>query len=304
MSIPNYQEFMLPTLEMISDGAEYKNSEMALEVAKKLNLSESEMKEMLPSGTQEVFYNRAGWARTYLKKADLLRYPKRGIMQITDLGKKVLESKPQKIDVKFLKQFENFNTFFNNKKQEETGVITNTTDEELETPDEMIENARTILSAHLESDLLSNILENSPMFFEKLVAKLLFKMGYGGSEKDILQSCGKSGDGGIDGIINQDVLGLDQIHIQAKRYKSDNIVQVGALRDFCGALYGKKNPKGVFITTSSFTKPAIEFAQDNDLILIDGRKLTKLMIEYTIGVQVKDVIEIKKIDNDFFEENI
>lgn len=304
MSIPNYQEFMLPTLELISDGAEYKNSEMALEVAKKLNLSEVEMQEMLPSGTQEVFYNRAGWARTYLKKAGLICYPKRGIMQITDSGKKVLESKPQKIDVKFLKQFENFNTFFNAKKQEENGTTDTSLDEERETPDEMIENAKTILSAHLESDLLSNILENSPMFFEKLVAKLLFKMGYGGSEKDILQSCGKSGDGGIDGIINQDVLGLDQVHIQAKRYKSDNIVQDGALRDFCGALYGKKNPKGVFITTSSFTKPAIEFAHDNDLILIDGQKLTKLMIEYNIGVQVKDVIEIKKIDNDFFEENV
>lgn len=304
MSIPNYQEFMLPTLELISDGTEYKNSEMALEVAKKLNLSETEMQEMLPSGTQEVFYNRAGWARTYLKKAGLIYYPKRGIMQITDSGKKVLESKPQKIDVKFLKQFEIFNAFFNAKKQEEIEATDITSDEERETPDEMIENAKTILSAHLESDLLSNILENSPMFFEKLVAKLLFKMGYGGSEKDILQSCGKSGDGGIDGIINQDVLGLDQIHIQAKRYKSDNIVQVGALRDFCGALYGKKNPKGVFITTSSFTRPAIEFAQDNDLILIDGRKLTKLMLEYNIGVQVKDVIEIKKIDNDFFEENI
>ncbi len=304
MSIPNYQEFMLPTLELISDGAEYKNSEIALEVAKKLNLSETEMQEMLPSGTQQVFYNRAGWARTYLKKADLLYYPKRGIMQITDAGKKVLESNPLKIDVKFLKQFENFNSFFNNKKQEDTDVVANIDNEEQETPDEMIENARTILSAHLESDLLSNILENSPTFFERLVAKLLFKMGYGGSEKDILQSCGKSGDGGIDGIINQDVLGLDQIHIQAKRYKSDNIVQVGALRDFCGALYGKKNPKGVFITTSSFTKPAIDFAHDNDLILIDGRKLTKLMLEYNIGVQVKDVIEIKKIDNDFFEENV
>lgn len=299
MPIPDYQEFMLPFLEIISDKKEYTNKDILVELIKKLGLTSDECSEILPNGTEPIITYRLRWAKTYLKKAGLVKYISRGITQITDLGLQVLSQKPEKMNNKYLLQFDTFKDFVNNDTQYEK-TSTQEVIEAEKTPDEMIETAKAILSAHLEDNLLEKILDNSPEFFEKMVAKLLCKMGYGGSINDIMQNCGKSGDGGIDGIIKQDALGLDQIHIQAKRYKKDNIVQVGALRDFCGALYGKKNPKGIFITTSSYTKPAIEYAQDNDLILIDGKKLTKLMAEYNVGVQNKEIIEIKKIDEDFF----
>ena len=216
----------------------------------------------------------------------------------------MLNTNPEKITDKMLLQYEEFKEFqntVNTDQNKNADVIDNI--ETQKTPDELIAEAKSILTSHLESDLLAKILDNSPAFFEELVAKLLLSMGYGGSEKDILQNRGKSGDEGIDGIIKQDVLGLDKIYIQAKRWNGN--VSRPEVQKFVGAVHGQNANRGVFITTSTFTNEAKEYAKNinSNLILIDGKMLTKLMIEYNVGVQIKDTIQIKKIDEDFFIED-
>ena len=302
MTVPSYQDFMLPTLKLIADNCEHKSRDIVERAADMLGLSEEDRQEKLPSQTQATYYNRAMWARTYLKKACLLDYPARGVIKITQRGIDLLKTNPEKITKNFLLQYDEFRDFQNtvNTEQSETNISESV--EEQKTPDELIAEARAILTSHLEADLLSKIAENSPIFFEELVAKLLLPMGYGGSEKDILQNRGKSGDEGIDGIIKQDVLGLDKIYIQAKRWSGN--VSRPEVQKFVGAVHGQNANRGVFITTSSFTNEAREYANNinSNIILVDGKQLAKLMIEYNVGVQVKDTIQIKKIDEDFFIE--
>ncbi|MCM1265557.1 MAG: restriction endonuclease [Candidatus Gastranaerophilales bacterium] len=302
MTVPNYQDFMLPTLKLIADNCEHKSRDIIEQAANMLGLSEEDKQEKLPSQTQSTYYNRAMWARTYLKKACLLDYPERGVIKITQRGLDLLKTNPKKITKNFLLQYDEFREFQNtvNIEQNETDNSENT--EKEKTPDELIAEARTILTSHLEADLLSKISENSPTFFEELVAKLLLSMGYGGSEKDILQNRGKSGDEGIDGIIKQDVLGLDKIYIQAKRWSGN--VSRPEVQKFVGAVHGQNANRGVFITTSSFSNEAREYAKNinSNIILVDGKQLAKLMIEYNVGVQIKDTFQIKKIDEDFFAE--
>ncbi len=300
MAIPTHVELMIPFLEVLSDDKLHSKREMVEILSKKFKLTPEEMNELIPSGGKK-FSGRVGWARTYLKASKLVESPERAVFKITERGKKALIDKPVKV-LQYLKQYPEYLEFIggnkkdNNDKNEE--IITRT-----ETPDELIAEARAILASHLEADLLSKIADNSPAFFEELVAKLLLSMGYGGSENDILQNRGKSGDGGIDGIIKQDVLGLDKIYIQAKRW-SDNVVSRPEVQKFVGAVHGQNANRGVYITTSSFTNEAIEYANNinSNIILVDGKKLAKLMIEYNVGVQVKDTIQIKKIDEDFFIE--
>lgn len=301
MAIPTYDALMLPVLTILANDKLAASSDIVNQLAISFKLTEEEKNRMYSSGKNTlIFSNRIGWARTYLKKAGLITYPKRGHSQITSEGLKLLESRPQKIDLKLLMQYPTFREFVTYTKHDNHTGKPNP--EPQQTPDEMIALAKETLEGSLKADLIDRILNNEAVFFEKMVADLLCKMGYGGSMQDILQNYGKSGDGGIDCIIKQDALGLDQVHIQAKRYKRDNIVQVGSVRDFCGALYGKKNPKGVFITTSSFSKGAADYAANNDLILIDGKRLTELMLTYNVGVQTREIIEIKKIDEDYFLE--
>ena len=265
-------------------------------------MTDEDKQEKLPSQTQATYYNRAMWARTYLKKAGLLNYPARGVIRITQRGLDLLNTNPEKITKDSLMQYDEFREFQNTVNTEQNNSLNSENVEEQKTPDELIAEAKAILTSHLEADLLTRVLENSPTFFEELVAKLLLKMGYGGSENDILQNRGKSGDEGIDGIIKQDVLGLDKIYIQAKRWSGN--VSRPEVQKFVGAVHGQNASRGVFITTSSFTNEAKEYANNinSNIILVDGKLLTKLMIEYNVGVQIKDTIQIKKIDEDFFIE--
>lgn len=301
--IPDYQTLMLPVLKSVADGKEHKFREIADSIAKNFGLTEEELGCLLPSGNQSIFDNRVGWAKTYLKKACLIEYKGKGVLKITERGKQVLKDSPQKIDNKFLKQYDEFNDFQNKVNPKEEKQETET-DYKNQTPEELIETAFHDFQKSLAEELLDKIRNVSPVFFEKLVVALLVKMGYGGSIKDAGQAIGRTGDEGIDGIIKEDKLGLDVIYIQAKRWKENNVIGRPEIQKFVGALAGQGAKKGVFITASSFTKEALDYKPMNDtkVILIDGMKLANLMIEYNLGVAQMHCYELKKLDNDYFDE--
>lgn len=301
--IPDYQSIMLPLIEFISDGKEYKMRNVTDELAIKFGVTEEEQKELLPSGVAPVFYNRTAWAKTYLKKAGLIDSPKQGIVVISKRGLDVLKKKPSSINVKFLKQFSEFVEFQTSKREDE--IETETSEEQsIQTPEESLETAYQKIRKSLASELINKVVELSPAFFEKLVVELLVKMGYGGSIKDAGKAMGKSGDEGIDGTIKEDKLGLDIIYIQAKRWKPGNVVGRPELQKFVGALAGQGAKKGIFITTSNFTKEAIEYTPRNEtkIVLIDGHQLAQLMIDYNLGCTPQQTYEVKKIDSDYFGE--
>ncbi len=303
--IPNYEKIMLPLLKSISDGKVYKFSDMVEIMSDYFNLTEEEKSELLPSGKQCVIDNRVGWSKFYLTRAGLIRPERRGYFLITEAGKAFLQSNPPDLNTKMLDQFEEYRIFkgtLNSSKSEEKSEIAEAVQSvDTSTPEDMIEYGYQKLKTDLKRDLLSNIKSSSPRFFETLVVDLLVKMGYGGSRKDAGQAIGKSGDGGIDGIIKEDKLGLDQIYLQAKRW--DGTVPVKEIRDFAGSLLQRKARKGVFITTSEFPKSAYEFVASIDpkIILIDGDQLSELMIESNVGVSLHGTFEIKKLDSDYFE---
>jgi restriction system protein len=301
--IPDYQTIMLPLLEHISDGKEYKMRNVTDELAVKFNVSEKEQKELLPSGAAPVFYNRTAWAKTYLKKAGLIESPKQGIVIISKRGLEVLKKKPSSINVKFLKQFSEF-LEFQSSKQEDEIESQNSEDQSAQTPEELLETAYQKIRKSLASELINKVVELSPTFFERLVVELLVKMGYGGSIKDAGKAMGKSGDEGIDGTIKEDKLGLDIIYIQAKRWKPGNVVGRPELQKFVGALAGQGAKKGIFITTSNFSREALDYAPRNEtkIVLIDGEYLAQLMIDYNLGCTPQQVYEVKKIDGDYFGE--
>lgn len=301
--IPDYQTLMLPVLKSVADGKEHKFREIADSIAKNFGLTEEELGCLLPSGNQSIFDNRVGWAKTYLKKACLIEYKGKGVLKITERGKQALKDSPQKIDNKFLKQYDEFNEFQNKVNPKEEKQETET-DYKNQTPEELIETAFHDFQKSLAEELLDKIRNVSPSFFEKLVVALLVKMGYGGSIKDAGQAIGRTGDEGIDGIIKEDKLGLDVIYIQAKRWKENNVIGRPEIQKFVGALAGQGAKKGVFITASSFTKEALDYKPMNDtkVILIDGMKLANLMIEYNLGVAQLHCYELKKLDNDYFDE--
>lgn len=305
--IPKYEEIMLPFLKCLADGQEHGLSETHDTLAERFKLTDEELRELLPSGQQPVFRNRIGWARTYLKKAGLLISPKRAHFKISDKGLALLKDDPTEITSKFLTRYDTFVEFQSIKKdKKENGtssqseIIKNDTDQ---TPEESLEYAYQKLHSELSKEVLDIVKTCSPSFFEKLVIDLLITMGYGGSRKDAGQAMGKSGDGGIDGIINEDKLGLDVIYLQAKRW--DNAVPVKEIRDFIGALASKKAKKGIFITTSSFPKSVYEFVGQVEykIILIDGERLADLMIEHSIGLSTVNTYHVKTVDFDYFEEN-
>jgi restriction system protein len=303
MVIPDYQTVMLPLLKYAGNGKEHHIRDAIEELAEEFKLSEEERKELLPSGQQAIFKNRVGWANTYLKKAGLLDSGKKGYFSITQRGLDVLREKPLYIDVSFLKRYKEFNEFYNKDKQ----VLTDKPDvpevEEKKAldPEESLEIAYQKLHNELVSEILSTTKKCSPAFFESLVVDVLTKMGYGGSRVDAGRAIGKSHDGGIDGIIKEDRLGLDVIYIQAKRW--EGTVTRPEIQKFAGALIGKKAKKGVFITTSNFSKEAIEYADfTGNIVLIDGEMLTRLMIEYNVGVSKVKSYEVKKMDTDYFED--
>jgi len=300
MTIPDYQKIMLPLLDFSVDEKEHSIGDAIEYISHFFNLTEQEREELLPSGQQYIIDNRVGWAKTYLLKAGLIQSLRRSYFNITEVGLKILKEKPLDINNTFLKQFPSF-VEFRKRKENESRLI----DEKVEidqTPQELIEYGYQKLKSELVQDIIASIHKCSPRFFERLVVDLLLKMGYGGTLSDAGKAIGQSGDGGIDGIIKEDRLGLDAIYIQAKRWEA----QVGSkeVRNFVGSLVGQKAIKGVFITTSAFTKDALEYVQkiNHKVILIDGDFLAQLMIENGIGVTKVNNYEIKKVDSDYFSE--
>jgi restriction system protein len=273
MAIPDYQTVMLPFLKIASDGNEHHIREAINNLAAEFKLSDAELKELLPSG-DFVFDNRVGWARTYLKKAGLIQYPKRGYFQITDRGRKVLEEKPTKINISLLRRFPEFVDFQTSKKPPTDGAAKEAQDNATETPEELLASEYVNLKKQIEAELLARVKACPPEFFERLVVRLLTTIGYGGSLADAGKAIGKSGDGGVDGVIKEDKLGLDLLYMQAKRWDT-KLVGRPEIQKFVGALYGKKAKKGIFITTSTFSKDAQEYVDslDSKIILIDGYNL-------------------------------
>jgi restriction system protein len=301
MPIPDYQSIMLPLIRFVANGDEYHHRDVSEALAEKFGLSNDEKKALLPSGQQYVFENRVGWAITYLKKAGLLEKTKRGHFRITKRGVSALNAKPKEINVAFLKQFQEFREFQAIKRDKE-GKEEQSEEKDHDTPGESIESAYQTLRRGLADDLVQLLKKASPSFFEKLVVDLLLKMGYGGSRKDAGEAIGKSGDEGIDGIIKEDKLGLDVVYIQAKRW--EGAVSRPEIQKFAGALQGQKARKGIFITTSSFSKEALDYVAkiENKIVLIDGEELANLMIEYGIGVTTAARYEIRRVDQDYFLE--
>lgn len=301
--IPDYQSLMLPLLKQVSDRQEHKYRDLIEKLASEFHLTDEERKELLASGTQAVFDNRVGWAKTYLKKAGLLDSPKRATFVITDTGLATLAKNPDRIDAKYLKQFPSF-IEFQNASRNDTEEEVSTQEPNEQTPEENLDKAYQRIRKSLASELLNKVVDLSPTFFERLVVELLVKMGYGGSIKDAGKAIGKSGDEGIDGTIKEDKLGLDIIYIQAKRWKPGNVVGRPELHKFVGALAGQGAKKGIFITTSNFTREAIEYTPKNEtkIVLIDGEQLAQLMIDYNLGCTTQQIYELKKIDSDYFGE--
>lgn len=308
MPIPDYQSIMLPLLNFCSrKGTETSTSESAESLSREFKLTEAELKELLPSGTQTTFLNRVGWSATYMKKAGLLESTRRGFFKITARGKELLKNNPQRIDVNLLKEYPEFIKF-----QSLKGTRKKTITESHEllnmstpTPSEALEQAYQNISGELADEIIDKLKNVTPPFFERIVVELLVKMGYGGSRADAGKAIGRAGDGGIDGIIKEDKLGLDVIYIQAKRW-DETPVGRREVQQFAGALQGQRANKGIFITTSYFTDEAVEYAAKigSKIVLIDGELLSKLMIEYDIGVSTISTYPLKRIDSDYFNENI
>ena len=308
MPIPDYQTLMLPLLKLASDESEHRFRDAIDSLAVQFNLTEEERNEMLPAGSSRVIDNRVGWARTYLKQAGLIESPRRGVFKITDQGKALLVENPARIDVALLRRYPAFLDFQGRRGEREDQIeqrpqtpVREAEPDSKETPEDLLAQAYRGIRRDLARELLEQIKNASPSFFERLVVDLLVKMGYGGNRQDAGRAIGRSGDGGIDGIINEDKLGLDVIYIQAKRW--DATVGRPEIQRFSGALQGQRARKGVFITTSEFSREAEEFVShiDSKIILIDGAKLAQLMIDYNVGVMQTGSYEIKKLDLDYFE---
>lgn len=302
MAIPDFQTLMLPLLKAVSDNKSHPIKDLYHQLSDEFGLTHSEREELLPSGRDTIIKNRIAWAKTYLKKAGLVSSPTKGIVQITSRGLDVIKGKPEKINNTFLRQFEEFAEFrpFNSKDRQESEDLS---EPDSATPEENFDTAYQRLRYELESELLDTIKQSSPYFFEKLVLDLMIALGYGGSRKEAGRATQRSNDGGIDGVIHEDKLGLDAIYLQAKRY-TDSTVGAPQLREFAGALQGMRSRKGVFITTTSFSKDAREFVEkiDSKIVLIDGKRLVELMIDHSVGVSTKEIYEIKQVDSDYFNE--
>ena len=304
MAVPDFQSFMLPVLKFAADGKERPISEFRAKIAPIMAISEGDRKEMLPSGLKTRYEDRVNWSITYLFFAKLVSRPRRGVYQITERGKQFLATNPDKVTVSLLSQYSEFVDFNrpkhgggnNDNGAIDTGLI------QTQTPEERIECGFQELKASLANEVLGSVKKGSAEFFERLVVKLLVAMGYGGSIQDAGKAVGKTGDGGIDGIIKEDKLGLDNVFIQAKRY-SDQSIGSKTVREFIGSLTVHRARKGVLISTSTFTADAITCVRNIDqrIVLIDGKQLAELMIEHDVGVTVAKTYQLKKMDQDFFE---
>ncbi|WP_211483470.1 restriction endonuclease [Pontixanthobacter rizhaonensis] len=302
--IPDYQSLMLPVLKEASKG-EQRIANVVETIASELKLSPDERAELLPSGKQTIIGNRVHWAKSYLKQAGLVTSTKRGHFVITARGQDALNRNIPEINVKFLRQFPDFVEFQNRSREDTASNLSGTLDEAntTATPEEVLRSSHSQINKTVSAELIDRLRQGTPAFFERAMVSLLLEMGYGGNGEDAGRAIGQSGDDGVDGVIDQDALGVDQIYIQAKRYASDNTVGPAAIRDFFGALSLKKAQKGIFITTSSFTKSAIDTANQigGRIVLIDAKRLGELLLKYNVGCRSQEVLHIKKVDEDFFE---
>ncbi|MGB3870964.1 MAG: restriction endonuclease [Flavobacteriales bacterium] len=304
MAVPDYQSTMLPLLEYVSDGKPHPNRDVVEALATTFKLTEEEKNEMLPSGVQQTFYNRVMWARFHLVKAGMLISPSRGTMQITERGLQELKTKPSKINIAYLKKFNEFNDFLSSIAKRNPSGSNESPEESSQTPEEILDSSYIQIRAALSQELLSKVQSLTWMDFERLVVQLLVRMGYGGSVKDAGRALAKSGDEGIDGTIKEDKLGLDVIYIQAKKWQTGNTVGRPEIQKFVGALAGQGAKKGIFITTSGFSSEARSYQPRNEtkIVLIDGEELTQLMIDHDLGVTPQRTYTVKRIDSDFFGE--
>lgn len=309
MPIPDYQTLMLPVLKHAAAG-ETRASEVADKVAAEFGLTREECEELLPSGRQAILHNRIHWAKFYMGKAGLVEYPRRGWFKASAAGLALLATNPDRIDVKRLLSIPSFSEFYR-RDTASTGLVEATDDAAIvtmpvtvTTPEEQIEQIHLAAQAALRADLLDRILQNSPSFFESLIIDLLVAMGYGGSHRAAAQQLGRTGDGGVDGVIDEDRLGLDRVYVQAKRYARGNSVGRPEVQGFVGSLVGLGATKGVFVTTSLFSQHATDYARHlaQRIILIDGERLADLMIEHNVGVRLTRAVEFKRLDEDFFSE--
>ncbi|HCU66951.1 MAG TPA: restriction endonuclease [Rheinheimera sp.] len=311
-TIPSYEAMFPVVLQMLSNGQQKPLKQIYDEVTAHYGFSKEQLALQLPSGKQTYVRNRIGWAKTYLVKAGLIGQPKRAVCEITQRGKDALASGAV-IDNKYLAQFEDFNRFISTNIEQtndvDTGPLLNAASEQhhnnsdSQTPTELMSKAFTALNAALADEIIEQIHSLSPRFFEQLVVDLMLAMGYGGSQKDAGKATQYSSDGGIDGIIKEDKLGLDSIYLQAKRYR-DNTIGRPDIQAFAGALDMHRARKGVFITTSSFSKEARDFVTriEKRIVLIDGRELADLMIEHNVGVSIRELYAVKALDSDYFSE--
>lgn len=303
--IPDYQSLMRPVLTHAARG-EVKIGDLIQTLSDELALSAEDREELLPSGKQTIIANRIHWAKTYLKQAGLVRATRRAHFEITDRGRAALNTPGLEINTAYLKTFDEFQDFQTRASDRPTkpeAVAEDVASASSETPDEQLRKAHKRIVESLASELLDRVRESSPAFFESLIVQLLIAMGYGGTSEDAGRALGRAGDNGVDGVIDQDPLGVDQIYVQAKRYAEGNNIGSGAIRDFSGGLSLKRATKGIFVTTSGFTDEAARTARDLDkrIVLIDGQQFTKLMIRYNIGCRDEEVLHLKKVDEDFFE---
>ena len=304
--IPDYQSLMRPVLVCAAAG-ETRIGDTVERLAGQLGLTSEERAEMLPSGKQTRFANRVNWAKAYLAKAGLVENTRRGYFRITPRGQAALADAAATINNAYLDQFKEFQDF-KAKVNEPDGAaaavpLQVTAPLDAETPDEALRKAHAEITGALAADLLDRVRKATPAFFEKLIVELLLAMGYGGTSEEAGRALGQSGDDGVDGVIDQDPLGVDQIFVQAKRYAEGNNIGAGAIRDFYGALSLKKAHKGIFVTTSAFSQPAIDTARGlgSRIVLIDGLQLSRLMIRYNVGCRDEEVLHLKKVDEDFFD---
>ena len=299
--IPDYQSLMKPVLELAESG-EVKISDAVIRLADTFGLSDEEKAELLPSGKQSRFANRVHWARSYLKQAGLLRNTRRGFFEITPDGRRVLVENPDRIDAKYLERFDAFREFKSRSNAAEEAEPDHVLAPQSTTPDETMRAAYEQITNALAADLLAGLRDSEPTFFEGVIVELLLKMGYGygSSSGNVL---GRSGDDGVDGVINLDPLGVDQVYVQAKRYQAKTPIGSGAIRDFYGALGLKDVTKGIFVTTSSFSPSARSTAEKLGarLVLIDGPQLARLMVAHEVGCRVTEVFKVAVVEESYFE---
>ncbi len=306
MPVPDFQSLMLPTLKALADEVESPLPTIRERVARAENLTLEDRQEMLSSGSQSVLSNRVNWAMTYMARAGLLERVRRGVYRLTEEGRRLLSRSPARINTQLLQEYSGFAEWRTKSKQSPPGQVADATKqitESADTPEEALGKAVRELSEALEADVLDRVRAAQPEFFEQVVVDLLIAMGYGGGDATRGRVTGCSGDGGIDGTIQEDVLGLDEIYIQAKKYADSNTVGAGALRNFAGALVAAGTNKGVFVTTSGFTPAARDYVERSPqrIVLIDGNELAHRMVEHDIGVRIRKQYQTKRVDEDYFE---